>query len=141
MHANLTELKDIIALFASFEFNVIVKHIGLTLLAGYFFIYLLFSVYIIVMGVHRANLQKKLNAFTITLCFPWVVIGYALDVIANIFVVPFIFFELPRELLVTSRLARHLKTPELDRDWRYDLSKKICVHMLDVFDPSGNHCH
>jgi hypothetical protein len=48
-----------------------------------------------------------------------------------------VFLELPREWLVTDRLQRHMHK---SIGWRFWLAKYICDHLLDVFDPSGNHC-
>lgn len=110
------------------------------LLSTLLFLYILYMIYILVMGIYRAKLQNKLNRLTLFLCFPCVVLGFILDVFANLVVVPFIFLELPQEWLVTTRLTRHLKTLEDKRDWRYKISQWICGNLLDIFDPTGCHC-
>lgn len=104
------------------------------------FLYAFYGLYILVMGVYRAHLQKRLTRINYILCFPWVLVGYLFDVFANVFIMPFIFLELPRETLVTTRLKRHLRTPEDDRDWRYDLASLVCTKLLDIFDPYNAHC-
>ena len=104
------------------------------------FLYAFYGLYILVMGVYRAHLQKRLTRINYILCFPWVLVGYLFDVFANVFIIPFIFLELPRETLVTTRLKRHLRTPEDDRDWRYDLASLVCTKLLDIFDPYNAHC-
>jgi hypothetical protein len=67
-----------------------------------------------------------------------VALGYALDFLANVFVATLVFVELPREALVTTRLKRHVNTPT--SAWRTAIATWVCDEMLDVFDPSGNHC-
>lgn len=104
------------------------------------FLYAFYGLYILVMGVYRAHLQKKLTRLNYVLCFPWVLVGYLFDVFANVVIMPFIFLELPRETLVTTRLKRHLRTPVDDRDWRYDLASLVCTKLLDIFDPYNAHC-
>ena len=89
------------------------------------------------MGVYRAHLAGRLNKFTLVLAFPVVILGYAMDILANWLIAPIIFLDLPRELLVTSRLIRYQTE---DSGWRAKLSFYICEHLLDVFDPTGNHC-
>lgn len=104
------------------------------------FLYAFYGLYILVMGVYRAHLQKRLTRLNYILCFPWVLVGYLFDVFANVVIIPFIFLELPRETLVTTRLKRHLRTPEDERDWRYDLASLVCTKLLDIFDPYNAHC-
>ena len=71
------------------------------------------------------------------LAAPWVVIGYALDVLVNVTVASLIFWEPPWELLVTTRLQRHI---DARYGWRHRRAQWICDHLLDPFDPTGNHC-
>jgi hypothetical protein len=107
------------------------------------FYYLLFSLvvlyalwvfYIAVMNLKRVNDKKKFNTFGKILGYPVLFVGIALDIIANVFVMSVLFLELPKELLVTSRLKRHNR----GTGWR----KKIVAFLepiLDPFDPSGDH--
>ena len=93
--------------------------------------------YILVMGVYRAYLSQRLSKAALILSLPIVLIGIILDVLINIFLATFIFLDMPRELLMTRRMIRYRKT---DNGWRAKLSQFICDHLLDVFDPKGNHC-
>lgn len=129
-------LSSWVSMLSNIEISDVASFIGYAFL----FLWSFYMVYILVMGIYRAHLQKKLNRFAFVLCLPGVIIGYTLDVIANLIFVPFVFLEFPREFLVTQRLQRHMLKAEEDRDWRYDLSKHICTYMLDVFDPTGSHC-
>lgn len=95
------------------------------------------ALYILIMGIYRAHLDKRLTKVTIALSLPFIALGYILDVVANIFVASVVFLELPKELYVTSRLQRYKKQ---DLGWRTRLSNWICSNLLDVFDPTGSHC-
>lgn len=99
--------------------------------------WILWALYVMVMGVYRAHLARRLTTTAKILAAPWVVFGFAVDVLVNITLASVIFLEPPRDLLVTSRLQRHVTTTN---GWRRDLAVWICNHLLDVFDPSGNHC-
>lgn len=93
--------------------------------------------YVLVMGIYRAHLSHRLKGLVLVLSLPLVAIGYLMDVIANLTVASLLFLEPPRELLVTSRLQRYVA---LEQGWRFRIADWICNHLLDVFDPSGNHC-
>lgn len=99
--------------------------------------WLLWALYVMVMGVYRAHLDKRLTTTTKVLAAPWVAFGFAVDIAVNIAVASLLFIELPEELLVTKRLQRHLLATT---GWRCRLARWICVHMLDLFDPTGKHC-
>lgn len=98
-----------------------------------------FYLYILVMGVYRAYLAKRLNLFILTICLPAVIIGLLFDVLANIFIATIVFRKLPQEWLVTTRLIKIQNNP-LEHVHNRALAKYICNHMLDIFDPTGNHC-
>ena len=100
--------------------------------------WLLWALYILVMGIYRAHLDKRLTRLTYALAMPWVALGFALDVVVNVTVASLLFLEPPWELLVTSRLKRHIAASA--GGWRHRLAVFICDHLLDVFDPTGNHC-
>lgn len=94
--------------------------------------------YILVMGIYRAYLSKRLQGIALFLCAPAVVLGVVMDVIANLVLAPFVFLEIPREWLVTQRLSRHIQNGI--GTWRGRLAAAVCDNLLDVFDPTGNHC-
>lgn len=109
----------------------------LLILALTFAPWALWALYVLVMGIYRAHMDKRLTRLTYAMALPWVVLGFALDVAVNLTVASLLFLELPQELLVTSRLKRHITAP---CGWRNRLAALICDRMLDVFDPTGNHC-
>lgn len=108
---------------------------------GFILLYLLcfFYLYILVMGIYRAYLAGRLNKFLLVICLPAVLIGIVFDVVANLTIAVIIFRKLPREWLVTTRLIK-IQNNSLEHAHNKALAKYICDHMLDIFDPSGNHC-
>ena len=92
--------------------------------------------YVLVMGIYRAHLAGRLTGINKVLSYPIVIFGLALDVISNP-AVSVLFFDLPREFLVTTRLKRYQSQ---QKGWRYRVAKYICDKVLDVFDPTGDHC-
>lgn len=114
------------------EMGLLIRYAGIVL-----FLWLFWATYVLVMGLYRAHLANTLTGFTKLMAAPIVVIGYLMDVFSNIFLATIVFLELPREILVTTRLKRHISS---SKGWRYDLAKTICDDLLDPFDPSGNHC-
>ena len=91
------------------------------------------------MGIYRAYLAERLNKFLLVICLPAVAIGIIFDVVANIFIATVVFRKLPKEWLVTTRLQKIQSNP-LEHIHNKALAKYICDNMLDLFDPTGNHC-
>lgn len=102
------------------------------------FLWGFWGLYVLVMGLYRAHLSGRLSKPAYGLGGPYLAIGYAVDVLANLTVAVVVFAELPREWLVTDRLQRHIAKPR--PDWRTRLAAWVCDHLLDVFDPRGEHC-
>lgn len=73
------------------------------------------------------------------LCLPAVALGILFDVLANLTIATIVFRKLPREWLVTTRLIKIQNDPN-EHIHNKILAKYICDNMLDIFDPSGNHC-
>jgi hypothetical protein len=112
------------------------KLVALATLASAY-LWAFWGMYVLVMGLYRAHMNKRLTLFTFTLALPFLAIGYLMDVAANFLIATIIFLELPQEGLVTTRLARYLKSGS---GWRYERALLICTNLLDPFDPSGKHC-
>jgi hypothetical protein len=93
--------------------------------------------YVLVMGIYRAHLSHRLRGLVLVLSLPFVVIGFLMDVFANLTIASLVFLEPPREWLVTSRLQRYIAH---GTGWRAAKARWICDNLLDVFDPSGDHC-
>lgn len=108
---------------------------GAMILAIY--LYAMWCMYVLVMGLYQAHLSKRLSGLNKILALPIVLLGYALDVAANWVIAPILFLDLPKEALVTQRLIRYKRE---DHGWRGNVADLICEHLLDVFDPTGDHC-
>jgi hypothetical protein len=101
------------------------------------FTWIFWAGYVLVMGIYRAYLTKRLSRISLILGFPFIIAGYLMDVGANLIIAPFIFLDLPQEMLVTTRLQRYIKN---GTGWRVTVASFICENLLDIFDPSGDHC-
>jgi hypothetical protein len=100
-------------------------------------IYAFWLLYLVVMGVYRAHLSKRLQPVALILLLPVVLLGVIVDIVSNLILAPILFLDLPKELLVTSRLIRYRN---YDSGWRNKVANYICSNLLDVFDPNNQHC-
>lgn len=98
--------------------------------------WLLFVFYAAVMSLKRARDDGRMSWSMKAMALPALYIGLLLDIAVNVTVCTVLFLELPRELLVTSRLTRHAQ----GAGWRSAIARWICVNLLDALDPSGCHC-
>ena len=105
-------------------------------LAPLLYLWMFWGIYVMVMGFYRAHLAKKLSATAVAFALPFLVLGYAMDALANLTFASILFLEFPREWLVTTRLTRLMKGV----GWRAEIAKWICANLLDIFDPNGTHC-
>lgn len=101
------------------------------------FLWAFWAMYVLVMGIYRAHLAHRLVGLNRVMALPVVAVGYAMDVAANWIIAPLVFLDRPREALVTSRLIRYKRDGS---GWRYRVANFICERLLDVFDPTGDHC-
>lgn len=97
--------------------------------------YALWILYLAVMNLKRVRDAGQLSRLALAFGLPVLKVGLLLDVLVNIFVMTILLLELPRELLVTSRLKRHNNT---GTGWRRSFAA-WCEQFLDPFDPSGDH--
>lgn len=100
-------------------------------------LWVFWALFVLVMGMYRAWLAKRLGRLAIALSLPWIVIGLALDFAANCSLAIVLFVDLPHELLVTRRLRRYILQGS---GWRRDVAVWVCENLLDPFDPTGDHC-
>jgi hypothetical protein len=111
----------------------------LTILAVLGYLLVFWYIYVLVMGLYRAYLDKRLVGFPLYLSAPALVVGYIVDLFSNWTIASLVFWEMPNRPLelVTDRLSAYLK---YDTGWRRKLAESICTSLLDYFDPSGTHC-
>ncbi len=107
-------------------------------MAWLFVAYALWDRFVLIMGLYRAHLNRRLRGLNKVLAAPNVVIGLFLDVLVNLTWATIVFRELPREWLVTTRLQRHLHDKR--HSWRRERARWWCEQVLDPLDPTGTHC-
>jgi hypothetical protein len=100
-------------------------------------LYALWLFYLAVMNLIRARDAGTLSRPAYIFGLPILLIGITIDFLTNIILATILFLELPKELLVTARLSRHIKDGS---GWRKNLAQWFCTNLLDAFDPSGCHC-
>ena len=109
----------------------------LTFLGIYSTLFVTWIFYLAVMNLkrHRAQLHPiaKIHAY------PLLFIGLIFDFLVNVVVGTILFLDLPQETLLTGRLKRYHRIA-YENTWRAQLADWICTHLLDQFDPDGDHC-
>jgi hypothetical protein len=120
----------------------------LLVLAG---LWVFWCLYVFGMGIYRAWLMRRLRGLSAVMAAPVVGVSLAIDAAAQFTVFTAAFAELPPlrryalgrwhiilpELLVTHRLRRYSRG---GMGWRTRWANEICLHLLDPFDPTGQHC-
>jgi hypothetical protein len=104
-------------------------------LIGLLALYELWILYVFVMALKRAKNAGLLSKTAKFFGTPVLITGYLLDAFVNVFVMTLVLLEPPRELTVTARLKRHIKTSQ---GWRLRVALWF-VSLLDPYDPSGRH--
>ena len=101
-------------------------------------LWLLWVFYLAVMNIKRVKDMGKLGKVAYTLGLPVLIVGIALDVLANLIVFTVLLAEPPRwgEWTVTSRLQRHHVA---ETGWRKKVAAWFETELLGSFDPSGKH--
>lgn len=98
-------------------------------------LYLLWPFYLAVMNLKRARDAGQMTKVAYVLGVPILYAGWALDIAVNWFVMTVILLEFPREGTVTARLKRHKN----DEGFRGKVARWFALHLLDAYDPSGQH--
>jgi len=104
-------------------------------LSVFLFIAYTWVFYLAVMNLARN--KEHLTPVTKVFAYPMLVVGWFIDMLFNFTLGSIMFLEVPQELLLTTRLNRHL----LDRhnDWRDKVADWFAKNFLDPFDPKGTH--
>lgn len=101
-------------------------------------LWLLWVFYLAVMNLQRVHKAGKLGRVALALGLPVLVVGFVLDVVANLVIFTALLAELPRwgEWTVTARLKRHLAT---SRGYRLAVAHWFETELLAEFDHKGYH--
>lgn len=103
----------------------------------YGLILLTWTFYIACMQLKRLNEADRLHPVAKVNGYVAAGIMLTLDfVLATLLI--FTFLDIPHELLTSSKLKR-LKE-EYPKGWRGKAAAWLCEHLLNQFDPSGDHC-
>ena len=97
--------------------------------------YALYVFYAAVMNIKRVRDMGRLTTIGYAFGYPTLLIGYALDVLCNVFVMSLVFLEPPKETTVTARMKRHNRE---STGWRLSIVR-LFEPLLDPLDPSGDH--
>lgn len=99
-------------------------------------VFVLWVFFLAVMQLRTARDAGKLRGPVKPFAYAVLYIGWTLDAFVNIFVMTFVFFEIPGEFTVTARVKRHKRSVGN----RGKIASWLCDNFLDPFDPSGSHC-
>ena len=107
----------------------------LTVLMGYALMVVSWLLFLAVMNLkaHRDTLHPVAKAHAYLL----LAVGLVVDLALTVVVGSILYLDPPREWTLTGRLKRYRAGPD---DWRKILATWICEHLLNQFDPGGNHC-
>lgn len=97
-------------------------------------LWLLWGFFLAVMALWRARREGTLSKPAMVLGIPYMLGGYALDIVGNI-IMTIPMLELPHEWFVTTRLKRH----KYAQNFRGRIARWMAAHLLDPFDPRGTH--
>ena len=75
----------------------------------------------------------KIHAYAVVL------VGVIMDFLLHMVIGTILFMDLPREWLLTGRLRRYHGSEYIGSK-RAKIAEWICTHLLDPFDPDGDHC-
>lgn len=99
-------------------------------------VYALWLFYLAAMNLRRAKEAGRLSRIALALAMPIIALAVAIDVAINLTLATLVFFDRPREWTVSERLSRYLVGPS---PWRAEVAMWVGEHLLDPFDPSGQH--
>jgi len=100
-------------------------------------VWFLWVFYLAVMNLKRVRNAGKLGRVALVLGMPALVVGYVLDVLANVLVFTVLLLERPRwgEWTVSARLERH----HGGTSWRARIAQWFETELLGPYDPAGYH--
>lgn len=99
------------------------------------FLWEVWTRYLAIMSLYRAERAGTLPKSSRIAGMPLLAYGYFIDFVGNMLVC-ILFLDLPRELLITSRLQRYVDGPD---GRRRRMAIWFAEHLLDPFDPKGHH--
>jgi hypothetical protein len=107
-------------------------------LAVYLLMFVTWAWYLGAMNL-KEHIEKITPVVKWPFAYPFMVIGYALDVSLNIFT-SLLFLDVPHEVMFTGRMERYLFNPKYSGTRRQKMARWICANLLDPFTQFGQHC-
>lgn len=98
---------------------------------------LFWSLYLAVMNLYVSYHLGKIPKIMLPISYTILAIGAVVDCIMNFSLFALIFLDIPREILVTQRLKRMIKSGV---GWRLKLAQWICSNVLNPFTQGDKHC-
>jgi len=95
---------------------------------------ILWVLYLAVMGFSRVKQEGALSRPALIMGYPVFAIGYLWDFLTNVFVVTFIFLDLPRQFTVSQRIQQYVDGAN---GWRKTLATWFAVNLLNPLSPGG----
>lgn len=106
---------------------------ALAFFGGFFVLWVLF---LAVMNLAEAKAAGTLKGFALWMGYPVLWIGLVVDLVVQIGPASLLWLELPRELTVSTRIDRLVKSGS---GWRRTLALWFRATLLTPFDRSGGH--
>lgn len=113
------------------------KTLQYTVLAMLMLVPATWLLFLAIMSLARARDAGTLSKPVLLLAEVVLAIGYLCDFLLNMTVGTILFMEVPREYLLSPRVARLQRAGS---GYRQAVAAWICHNLLDPFDPSGCHC-
>ena len=103
---------------------------------GFLGLWVLWVLFLAVTNLNQANTEGTLPRVIRPLAYGTLYIGLVVDFVVQVTVATVLWLELPKELTVSSRVARHIKT---GNGYRHKLAIWFRDSLLKPFDRSGGH--
>ena len=105
------------------------------IIAIYFLVYITWIGYIAAMQLRQR--LDELHPVAKAHAYVFGIVFVLFDFIVNMTFGTMIFLDIPREFMLTQRLKR---MKQEGADWQASTASWICTHLLNQFDPTGDHC-
>lgn len=108
-----------------------------TLLFSLLWFYVFLLLFAVTMTFYRAKRANKLTPFLMFVGAVPIGVAYLMDIVTNYTFAWLLFWNKPKELLVTYRLERYAAQSE--DDWRKKIALWLCDQLARL-DPRDQHC-
>ena len=101
-------------------------------------LYVMWVLYLAVMNLQRVYLAGGLNKYVYALAVPMVIAAFTLDILLNVFIASFVFWQRPhyKRLTMSARMDDLIVNGD---GWRKNRALFTVAYLLQPFDTSGQH--